>query len=152
MRCGFTSLTQKPNNSHLSGRACYLHSQKGKTSLLRWEEPSHCFLWHLWSYASWTCSTRTNYKPALLHWQLRGNVWWNLSEKWNSDMGSPPWQHTCSLCFEHEFLANGIVSVVPQHSLCSPESPLCDFFIFPELKVALNGRIFGYATMIQGKL
>lgn len=151
MRCGFTGMAQKLTNSHLTGRAHCLHSQKCKRSLLRCEECAHCFLWHSWSCASWICYRRTDYKPALLHWQLGEMSSGIYLKSGIRTLVSPPWQDTFSLCFEHEFLADDNVSVAPQHSLCLPESSPCDF-LFSRTQEALNGRRFGYATMIQGKL
>jgi hypothetical protein len=105
------------------------------------------------SCASRICSTRTYCKSALLHWHLCGEKCSGIYLKsGNMRLVSLSWQHTCPLCFKHEFLADDNVSVVPQHSLCSPDSLPSDFLIFPELKIALKGRKFHSATVLHGKL
>jgi hypothetical protein len=51
----------------------------------------------------------------------------------------------------HKFLDKITVTVIP-HPPYSPDLVLCDFFLFTEVKMALQQRIFNNRTMIQAKL
>jgi hypothetical protein len=50
----------------------------------------------------------------------------------------------------HEFLAKNNMTVIP-HPPYSPDFMLCNFFLFPKLRIALKGRRFDDIPMIQAK-
>lgn len=51
----------------------------------------------------------------------------------------------------HEFLATNKMTVIPHPPYSSHLAP-CDFFLFPQLKMALKGRRFNETTWVQAKL
>jgi len=61
------------------------------------------------------------------------------------------WHCSCSLCFVHEFLPTNIVTTIP-YPLYLADSVLCDFFLFPQLRMILKGRKFNDISMIHIKL
>jgi len=50
----------------------------------------------------------------------------------------------------HQFLAKNKIAVIP-HPLYSPDLALCDFFLFPKMKLKLKGRWFNTIEEIQAK-
>jgi hypothetical protein len=82
-------------------------------------------------------------------WHPQENIRKNQPEKWTSGNWFPHHDNAPahSALYVHKFLARNDMTVVP-HPPYSPDSALCNFFLFPELKVTLKGRRFNNVTMI----
>jgi hypothetical protein len=87
----------------------------------------------------------------LLHWRLTASAWRHVAERHGKveyeESVSPPWQHVCSLlCPCTNFWLQ--TKWLSFHTLITSG----DFLLFPQLKMALNGRRFNDTNRVQAKL
>jgi histone-lysine N-methyltransferase SETMAR len=86
--------------------------------------------------------------------RLRDAVRWKRPHKWSSGSGIWLLHHDNAPCHAalsvREFLAKHSITVVP-HLPYSPDLAPCEFFLFPRLKITLEGKRFQDVAEIQLK-
>jgi hypothetical protein len=58
--------------------------------------------------------------------------------------------HTCTQCFVLEFMANNKIAAIA-HLPSSPDLAPCDFILFQNLKISLQGRRINDVSMTQAQ-